>query len=104
METLTSLKNPKVLAWKSLKDKKGREEQHAFLVEGVRMVREALLSSFQVKALLLREGFEPAFPLPGDIPAYLLPEHHYLVLHHLVAHLADLLQKNSLNMLCHLKL
>ncbi len=75
METLTSLKNPKVLAWKSLKDKKGREEQQAFLVEGVRMVREALSSSFQVKALLLREDFVPDFSLPAEIPAYLLPAH-----------------------------
>ena len=61
METLTSLKNQKILAWRSLKDKKGREEQQAFLVEGVRMVREALSSSFTVKALLLRED-----RLPGD--------------------------------------
>ena len=75
METLTSLKNPKVLAWRSLKDKKGREEQQAFLVEGVRMVREALSSSFTVKALLLREGFDPGFPVPAGIPVFLLPVH-----------------------------
>ena len=49
METLTSLKNPKVASWRSLKNKKGREEQNAFLVEGVRMVREALASSFTVR-------------------------------------------------------
>ena len=75
METLTSLKNPRILAWKSLKDKKGREEQDAFLVEGVRMVKEALSSSFQVKALLLREGFKPDFTLPETLPVYLLPDH-----------------------------
>ena len=75
METLTSLKNPKVQAWKSLKDKKGREEQRAFLVEGVRMVREALQSSFRISALLIREGFVPDFCLPPDIPAFSLPEH-----------------------------
>ena len=75
METLTSLKNPKVLAWRSLKEKKGREEQQAFLVEGVRMVREAMSSGFTVNALLLREGFDPDFPLPDGIPVYLLPAH-----------------------------
>ena len=75
METLTSLKNPKVLAWKSLKDKKGRDEQHAFLVEGVRMVKEALHSSFQIKALLIREDFTPDFCLPSDIPLFFLPAH-----------------------------
>ena len=44
METISSLKNPRVLAWRSLKDKKGREAHHAFLVEGHKMVREALSS------------------------------------------------------------
>ena len=39
------------------------------------MVREALDSSFSVNALLLREGFEPGFPLPDAVPVYLLPEH-----------------------------
>ena len=75
METLTSLKNQKILAWRSLKDKKGREEQQAFLVEGVRMVREALSSSFTVKALLLREDFDTSFSVPDGIPSYLLPDH-----------------------------
>lgn len=75
MEKLTSLKNPKILAWRSLKDKKGREEQHAFLVEGNRMVREALSSSFSVSALLLREDYEPDFPLPDNLPVFLLPDH-----------------------------
>ena len=69
MDVLTSLKNPKVLAWRSLKDRKGREEQNAFLIEGVRMVREALSSSFEIKALLIRENFEPEFTLPENIPS-----------------------------------
>ena len=75
METLTSLKNTKIVSWRSLKDKKGREEQHAFLVEGVRMVREALSSSFTVQALLLREDYVPDFSLPCDIPSFMLPAH-----------------------------
>ena len=74
MEKLTSLKNPKVLAWRSLKERKGREERHAFLVEGSRMVREALSSSFPVSALLLREDYVPDFPLPEGLPLYLLPD------------------------------
>ena len=73
METLTSLKNPKVAAWRSLKDKKGREEQHAFLVEGVRIVREALESSFPVRAVLLREDFRPDYPVPEE-KCFLLPD------------------------------
>ena len=73
METLTSLKNPKVAVWRSLKDKKGREEQPAFLVEGVRIVREALESSFPVRAVLLREDFRPDYPVPED-KCFLLPD------------------------------
>ena len=75
METLSSLKNPRILSWRSLRDKKGRLEQNAFLVEGVRMVREALSSSFQVQAVLLREGFVPDFPIPDSVRTWLLPEH-----------------------------
>ena len=56
MQILTSAKNPRVLAWRSLRDKKGRDEQDAFLVEGTKMVREALSSGFRVQAVLIREG------------------------------------------------
>ena len=78
METITSLKNPKVQAWKSLKDKKGREEHHAFLVEGPKMVREALASGLKVKALLLREDFIGDIGTGSgqeNIPRYILPGH-----------------------------
>ena len=73
MENITSLKNPKVLLWKSLKEKKGREANHAFLVEGSKMVREALSSSFCVEAVLLREDLAGSFDLPAHIPSFLLP-------------------------------
>ena len=75
MEPITSAKNPKVAAWRSLKDRKGRLEQNAFLVEGARMVREALTSSFPVKSILFREGYAADFSLPAGIPVYILQEH-----------------------------
>ena len=75
MDTISSMKNPKVAAWRSLKEKKGREAQQAFLVEGTRMVRESLASSFTVSAVLLREDFVPDFPLPENVRTFLLPEH-----------------------------
>lgn len=75
MEKLSSLKNPRVMAWRSLKDKKGREEHGAFLVEGIRFVREALVSGLPCRAILLRDTFEPSFDLPSGIPVYLLPGH-----------------------------
>lgn len=43
MDSLTSLKNPKVMAWRSLKERKGRKETDCFLVEGRKMVEEARL-------------------------------------------------------------
>ena len=42
MERITSLKNPKVQGWKALKERKGRRESGCFLVEGFKMVEEAL--------------------------------------------------------------
>ncbi len=75
IELITSVRNPKVLAWRSLKDKKGRDRENAFLVEGAKMVGEALASSFPVAAVLLREG-EPVPVLPdSSVPVVQLPEH-----------------------------
>ena len=74
METITSARNPRVLAWRSLRDKKGRDAQDAYLVEGPKLVKEALDSGFPVQTILLREGC--AFPdLPSDVPVVLLPDH-----------------------------
>ena len=75
MEELTSLKNTKVMLWRSLKDKKAREEQQAFLAEGVRTVRDALSAGLSPLAVLLREDFRPDFSLPGNVPVYSLPDH-----------------------------
>lgn len=77
MELISSVKNPRILAWRSLQDRKGRDTQNAFLVEGVRMVREAVQSDFDLQALLLREDFEPSFPLPSDVPVFTLSEHAF---------------------------
>ena len=75
MERITSLKNPKVQQWKSLKDRKGRRETGCFLAEGRKMAEEALLSGFQVEALLVDEARLSEFPLPDSVPVYALPEH-----------------------------
>ena len=75
METITSSRNPRVLAWRSLRDKKGRADQDAFLVEGTKMVREALSSGFDVLAVLLREDTVPSFDLPASVSVFQLPDH-----------------------------
>lgn len=73
MEHITSLKNPKVAAWKALKDRKGRRESGCFLVEGRKMVEEALASAFDVETVLVQEGME--LPDGLTMPVYELPEH-----------------------------
>lgn len=73
MEHITSLKNPKVTAWKALKDRKGRRESGCFLVEGRKMVEEALASAFDVEAVLVQEGME--LPDGLTMPVYELPAH-----------------------------
>ena len=70
MELITSAKNAKVLAWKSLQEKKGREAQDAFLVEGPKMVRESFSSGFDLLALLIREDYELTFPVPEQTPVW----------------------------------
>ena len=74
-EHITSLKNPKILAWKALKERKGRKESGCFLVEGRKMVEEALASSFGVEAVLVDAEREGEFPLPQDIPVTIMPAH-----------------------------
>jgi TrmH family RNA methyltransferase len=99
IEHLTSAKNPRVLAWRSLKERKGRLAHEAFLAEGDRMAAEALASGFPVEALLLRsDRFQelsgstadssPSLPqeekadqrirlaeLPPELPVFVLPDH-----------------------------
>ena len=61
METLTSLKNPRVALWRSLKDHKARKETGLFLVEGRKMVAEALASRFDVETVLCDAAQTEAF-------------------------------------------
>ena len=73
MERITSLKNPKVQGWKALKERKGRRESGCFLVEGFKMVEEALISAFTVEAVLAQEDCLEELALRPECPVYLLP-------------------------------
>lgn len=76
METLSSLKNPRVQLWRSLKERKARREAGLFLVEGRKMVAEALASAFPVETMLCDEaqaGQYAALLAQGE--AVLLPAH-----------------------------
>ncbi len=74
-EHITSLKNPKVTTWKSLKERKGRKETGCFLVEGRKMVEEALASAFPVEAVLVDADRMGEFTLPQNVPAFTMPSH-----------------------------
>lgn len=75
METLTSLKNPKVAGWRALKDRRARRETGCFLVEGRKLVEEALASGFPVEAVLVDEGRVDELPPLIAAPVYALPSH-----------------------------
>lgn len=73
MEGITSTKNPQVAAIKALKTRKAREEAGAFLVEGAKMVKEAIALDRQVLSLWTTE--EAFLPEAVDCPCYVVPEH-----------------------------
>ena len=75
LEHITSLKHPKVTTWKSLKDRKGRKENGCFLVEGRKMVEEAIASAFPVEAVLVDDARMEEFTLPAGIAVYTMPAH-----------------------------
>ncbi len=75
IETLTSLHNPRIQAIRALRDRKARLETNAFLVEGDKMVREALASSFPVQTLLLQQDRDLPEWFPADPPILRLPPH-----------------------------
>ena len=52
MQTITSMQNPKVILWRSLKTRTARQEAGLYLVEGVKMVEEALVLGL-LRTLLL---------------------------------------------------
>jgi len=50
--TITSLQNPRVKAWTQLLEKKGRDKQGQFIIEGVHLVQEALGSDAEVETVV----------------------------------------------------
>ena len=55
---LTSKNNPLIKETAALKEKKGRREQGAFLVEGVKMVRECQKSGLEIEKIFLTPTFQ----------------------------------------------
>ena len=72
MERLTSTQNPLIKELSLLHDRKGRQEAGCFLVEGVRLVREAFRSGAPVVRLLADDEGMPV--LSGLLQKYPGPE------------------------------
>ncbi|WP_336743278.1 TrmH family RNA methyltransferase [Paenibacillus sp. y28] len=54
METIiTSVQNPRVKTWSQLLDRKGREKQGRFIIEGTHLVVEALRSAADIETILV---------------------------------------------------
>ncbi|MED3894022.1 RNA methyltransferase [Priestia aryabhattai] len=58
VKQIDSVKNPQVKAWKKLHNKKDRDKQGLFMVEGFHLVEEAIKNNDCVKELIIRESTE----------------------------------------------
>ncbi len=66
---ITSLKNPKVIFWSKLKQKKYRDENNLFIVESPHLVKEALKKEIVIEIITLNdENYNiPTFKVTYDI-------------------------------------
>lgn len=66
---ITSLKNPKVIFWSKLKQKKYRDENNLFIVESPHLVKEALKKEIVIEIITLNdENYDiPTFKVTYDI-------------------------------------
>lgn len=79
MDIISSVQNNHIKRWYKLLSKKGREEQSAFLVEGFRLVEEAIRSGADIQAIIIDS--EKSLPekmvsnLPQGCPVYTAAPH-----------------------------
>ena len=72
METITSAKNPAIREMRALKDKKAREASGHFVVEGEKMILEALGCGLRLHRLLVEDDLpEPSWR--PEAPAFAVP-------------------------------
>lgn len=73
---IESVHNPKVKRWVELQQKKGREKYGSFLIEGVRLVEEALSSHAPVEAVIWQvdKSFSFLAKLPPSIEQWQVSE------------------------------
>lgn len=62
---LTSLSNPRVKQWSQLLDKKYRDKQEQFIIEGIHVVKEALVSSAPIRTIVYDQAIGIPIELQG---------------------------------------
>lgn len=73
---ITSKDNEKIKAIKKLKNKKYRENK--FIVEGIKMVREAIIENADIDIIVVRSGFEEKFEDNSQIYQIDLENYNYI--------------------------
>lgn len=58
MEKINSISNPKIKYWDKLKNKKGREKEKLFLIEGIKLIDEAIKAKYQIEDIIIEEESE----------------------------------------------
>lgn len=72
---ITSKDNKSIKLAKKLHTKKERKENNLFLVEGEKLIKEAISSGININSVFYTEGKEINFNLNKGIPLYEIPEH-----------------------------
>ncbi len=55
MELIESIHNPKVSLWYQLKNKKGRDNQGLYIIEGIKLIEEAIVSNQDINLIILNK-------------------------------------------------
>lgn len=65
--TITSKDNETIKHIKKLKEKKYREEYHEFIVEGIKMIEEAINEGAKIKSIIICEDCKTQGAIPNDL-------------------------------------
>jgi RNA methyltransferase, TrmH family len=74
IQEITSLHNPKIKQWSQLLNKRGREDQGKFILEGVHLVHEALQTNLELEAILfsVEKGYPIELPERSKLPCEII--------------------------------
>lgn len=70
-QLLTSKENSIIKLAKKLSSKKERKENHLFIIEGEKLIIEALASNLNIKYFFLKEGFKNSFDIDNNITYFI---------------------------------